>query len=311
MRGDLSVEVLDICREARRPKSRKVHSPVDLVNVRTTPGAGGRPHHEPRQHLEAAPVRLDPEVGVRSPERVADGRESSPYGRRARIRRPCHRACFSVYRWAASSTCWRGATATASGAFTGWMRLVVATGMGVVIALVTACGAVSHGPAATGTPSPPPRAASPQPSPGVPLCNPAAADYRKAGAPTPSPCVSFDPDQQMRQNLAYLDRRSPSATDAAALAPAVSALQRVFDDLRASGQYDLAAVQHAVAARPELQTARVHPPLSERLPTRDARVVVVLAHGTACLFGVHGPSASPVAVVGLTLDGGCEAIYGH
>jgi hypothetical protein len=115
----------------------------------------------------------------------------------------------------------------------------------------------------------------------------------------------------MQQNLAYLQRRNPSPTDAAALGPAAAALQRVFSGLRARGQYDVDSAQKAVAAEPTLRSARVHPALNEKLPTVDARVVVVLEHSTACLIGAHGPSASPVAVVGLTLDGGCEAIYGH
>jgi hypothetical protein len=129
--------------------------------------------------------------------------------------------------------------------------------------------------------------------------------------PTPGPCISVDPNLQMQSNSRYLQRRDPTPADAAAVGPAAVDLQRVFEDLRARGLYDKTSVQRAIAAYSPLDGALVHPPQSENLFTVGARVVVVLEHGSACLIGEHGPTASVVNVVGHTLDGGCEALYGH
>ncbi len=177
----------------------------------------------------------------------------------------------------------------------------------VVAALLgSACGRLPAGvPAAAATPTPLASASA------LILCNPAAADYQKAGTPTPAPCISVNPDQQIEDNLSHLQRRMPQPADAAALAPAASDLGGVFSALRAQGVYDVAAVQQAGGAYPSLRQAHVHAPRSEKLTTVDARVVVVLEHGTACLMGEHGPTRSVVYVVGETLDGGCEALYGH
>jgi hypothetical protein len=182
----------------------------------------------------------------------------------------------------------------------GWIAVLVA-----VVLASTGCGRVS-GVAGTIT------SAGATPSSGrLPLCNPAAADYQKEGMPTPAPCISFNPEQQIIDSARPRDRRSPQPSDAAALAPAAADLNRVFADLRARQVYDLASVQQAVNAYGSLRGASVHTPQSEKLETVHPQVVVVLELASACLIGEHGAAESVVYVVGLTLDGGCEALYGH
>lgn len=165
------------------------------------------------------------------------------------------------------------------------------------------------------TASPPPpstRATPPQASLRLPACDPAAGDYQKQGRPTPAPCISIDPYQQIRDNLRHLERMTPKPVDVAFLQPAAADLNRALQDLRAQGLYDDVSVRQAIAGYKSLDGALVHPPHNnEKWSTRDARAVVVLAHASACLIGEHGPTTSVVNVVGHTNDGGCEALYGH
>jgi hypothetical protein len=179
-----------------------------------------------------------------------------------------------------------------------------------------AAGAVSAG--STNTPAASPgaaRAATPRPgvpgeSPraGLPICR---QEDEKRTPGTPAPCLSLDPQRQIQDNLAYLQRAKPRAEDAAALAGAAADLRQVFEALRARGVYDRASASQPVTDRPSLNRARVEPPDHLKLTTGGATVVVVLEHGSACLIGEHGPTESKVSVVGRTLDGGCEALYGH
>src|SRR5262245_23828463 len=154
----------------------------------------------------------------------------------------------------------------------GWIAAVLVA----VVLASTGCGRVSS---VTGTIT----SARATPSPGrLPLCNPAAADYQKEGMPTPAPCISFNPEQQIIDNARPRDRRSPQPSDAAALASAAADLNRVFADLRARQVYDLAAVQQAVNAYGSLRGASVHTPQSEKLETVHPQVVVVLERASAC-----------------------------
>lgn len=161
--------------------------------------------------------------------------------------------------------------------------------------------------------SPPPAStlASPPSTAHLLPCDPAAADYQKQGMPTPGPCISIDPEQQIRDNLRHLQRMNPKPADAAALQPARADLDRTFQELRAQGLYDDTSVRTAIARYRSLNGALVHPPGNEKRVTVDARAMVWLEHGSACLIGEHGPTRSIVEVVGHTLDGGCEALYGH
>jgi hypothetical protein len=121
-----------------------------------------------------------------------------------------------------------------------------------------------------------------------------------AGAPPPS-----------GGSPSYPGRRDPAPADAAALRPAARDLTAALQDLRARDLSDEASTRQALMAYPTLDGARVHPPTSERLFDRDTTVVVVLWHGSACLIGELGPADDVVHVVGLTPDGGCEALLGH
>lgn len=129
--------------------------------------------------------------------------------------------------------------------------------------------------------------------------------------PTPGPCISINPEQQIQDNLRYLQRMQPGAVDVVALQAASVDLKQAFAGLRSRGLYDVASARQAVGGYPSLRQASVHPPLNERLSTRDATVVLVLEHGSGCLIGEHGPTASVVNIVGHTMDGACEAVYGH
>lgn len=115
----------------------------------------------------------------------------------------------------------------------------------------------------------------------------------------------------MRDNLRYLQRLKPKASDVAALHPAAADLQQAFGDLRSRGLYDVASVKQAIAGYQPLRQAAVHAPLHDKLSIPNVTVVVALEHGSACLIGEHGPTTSAVNVLGHTLDGACEAIYGH
>lgn len=149
----------------------------------------------------------------------------------------------------------------------------------------------------------------------LPLCNPAAADYQKQGMPTPAPCISFDPQAQMRENVRGLIQRSkPKPEDVAALESASLDLERMFADLRAKSLYDPASVNAAIAGLPSLQGASVHAVSpNEILPTPGPTpmTMVALERRSACLLGEHGPERSLVMVVGHTLDGSCESFYAH
>jgi hypothetical protein len=127
-------------------------------------------------------------------------------------------------------------------------------------------------------------------------------------SPPPGPVST---QQQIKDNGAPQQRRDPRPADAAALKPAAGDLDRALQDLHARHISDAASTRQALLAYPTLQTARVHPPTDEKLVDPDTTVVVVLEHGSACLIGELGPPDESVQVVGLTLDGGCEALYGH
>jgi hypothetical protein len=99
--------------------------------------------------------------------------------------------------------------------------------------------------------------------------------------------------------------------DAAALGPAAGDLTAALEDLHARHLSDEASTRQALQAHPTLDGARVHAPSSERLFDPDTTVVVVLAHGSACLIGELGPADDAVHVVGPSLDGGCEVLLGH
>jgi hypothetical protein len=164
----------------------------------------------------------------------------------------------------------------------GWIAGVLAA----VVLASTGCGRVSG---VAGTMTSAGATPSATASPGrLPLCNPAAADFQKEGMPTPAPCMSFNPEQQIVDNARPRDRRSPQPSDVAALASAAADLRRVFADPRARQVYDLASVQQAVGAYGSLRGASVHTPQSEKLWTVDPQVVVVLERASACLIGEHG-----------------------
>jgi hypothetical protein len=129
-----------------------------------------------------------------------------------------------------------------------------------------------------------------------------------ASAPSRTPIGT---QRQVAGNLAYLQRRDPKPADVAALRPAAGDLNRALQDLHARQVSDDATTRQALLAYPTLDAARVHPPTSEKLFDPDTTVVVVLERGSACLIGELGPADESVHVVGVTLDGGCEALYGH
>jgi hypothetical protein len=131
-------------------------------------------------------------------------------------------------------------------------------------------------------------------------------------APAPGPPGPVGTQHQISDNLAYLQRRDPRPADVAALRPAAGDLDRALQDLRARNLSDDASARQALQAYPTLDGARVHPPpASEKLFDRNTTVVVVLERGSACLIGELGPADESVHLVGRTLDGGCEALYGH
>jgi len=131
-----------------------------------------------------------------------------------------------------------------------------------------------------------------------------------AVALAPSPPSAGTP-HPTTDSLSYPGRPDPTPADAAALGPAAGDLTTALQDLRARHLSDEASTRQALLAYPTLDGTRVHPPTSEQLFDQDTTVVVVLWHGSACLIGELGPGDEVVHVVGLTLDGGCEALHGH
>src|SRR5213078_4588636 len=128
--------------------------------------------------------------------------------------------------------------------------------------------------------------------------------HQKFAKVTPSPVATAVPriediNQRMADNTAYRQRRQPHAADAVALSQAAADLN------------DEPSVEQAITDRPALQGAYVESPQSKVLTTANPSAVVVLEHRSACLIGEHGPISSVVYVVGMTLDGGCVALYGH
>jgi hypothetical protein len=128
-------------------------------------------------------------------------------------------------------------------------------------------------------------------------------------APPPPPIST---QQQISDNLAYLQRRDPRPSDAAALAPAALDLDQVLQTLDSQHIVDDGATRQALLAYPPLGEAQVVRPIgNEKLFDSGTTVIVVLTHGSACLIGELGPASESVHMVGLTQDGACIARYGH